>query len=557
MQVNIETIDLSSASVDINNISEELFLGPQGDVLRKLEDINTRWDTNIGLNKKFGMKPGGYDQIKELLMRQAWKFEMKNAGIERLFSRIENYSYLYSHISREFQSLQDLINIAKCNNIVWSDNSEEGAQAFDFIKDKLNPDEGNVFDNIDFYEITLNKVSFINDTVDAEDYGKVTKEYKNYYIELKVNVEKEYMDICKSNGNIITQVPISPITLSIKINLLKLLNQYAVKKSRDNSHNLNTPNYIGHGQSGYHQRTPSSGLDETYNCLINIKSMYNERDTRLKHPFLSSRRSDGTFRGQCFGDLHSDILGDIWKLNLPMLSINLINLSSKFVINQTHPLNNWQLLFHGWPGTMNEEIAQITGKPNPRDCNKALDSNETGNVDYCNESKCQLRDDCRYYLISTTGIPTSPEKEALWGEIFEMCGYTDTHDQYFNTIIVDYTYKQLLEQHYNISILMKDKAFVEMCDELAECYSESRAYMYLNNMRWNDWDELRYQCENEGIDFYAIEEKYRANLDRVVTENDVMARIASMGGAVPINMPASPQEEVEVNRQVINDDIPF
>ena len=152
---------------------------------------------------------------------------------------------------------------------------------------------------------------------------------------------------------------------------------------------------------------------------------------------------------------------------------------------------------------------------------------------------------------------TSPEKEALWGEIFEMCGYTDTHDQYFNTIIVDYTYKQLLEQHYNISILMKDKAFVEMCDELAECYSESRAYMYLNNMRWNDWDELRYQCENEGIDFYAIEEKYRANLDRVVTENDVMARIASMGGAVPINMPASPQEEVEVNRQVINDDIPF
>ena len=30
-----------------------------------------------------------------------------------------------------------------------------------------------------------------------------------------------------------------------------------------------------------------------------------------------------------------------------------------------------------------------------------------------------------------------------------------------------------------------------------------------------------------------------------------------MGGAVPINMPASPQEEVEVNRQVINDDIPF
>ena len=109
--------------------------------------------------------------------------------------------------------------------------------------------------------------------------------------------------------------------------------------------------------------------------------MYNERDTRLKHPFLSSRRSDGTFRGQCFGDLHSDILGDIWKLNLPMLSINLINWSSKFVINQTHPLNNWQLLFHGWPGTMNEEIAQITGKPNPRDCNKALDSNETGNVE--------------------------------------------------------------------------------------------------------------------------------------------------------------------------------
>ena len=143
--------------------------------------------------------------------------------------------------------------------------------------------------------------------------------------------------------------------------------------------------------------------------------------------------------------------------------------------------------------------------------NKALDYNEAGNVDYCNESKCQLRDDCRYYLISTTGITTSPEKEALWGEIFEMCGYTDTHDQYFNTIIVDYTYKQLLEQHYNISILMKDKAFVEMCDELAECYSESRAYMYINNMRWNDWDELRYQCENEGIAFYAIEEKYRAN----------------------------------------------
>ena len=69
-----------------------------------------------------------------------------------------------------------------------------------------------------------------------------------------------------------------------------------------------------------------------------------------------------------------------------------------------------------------------------------------------------------------------------------------------------------------------------------------------------------YDIHTQGVPYIATVLKVLSGknaVDRVVTENDVMARIASMGGAVPINMPASPQEEVEVNRQVINDDIPF
>ena len=68
----LEIIPIEDMDLDIKRAADELFLGPQAQLIEKIQNFNTRYssycssDNVIQINKKYGLKPGTYDKIKEV-----------------------------------------------------------------------------------------------------------------------------------------------------------------------------------------------------------------------------------------------------------------------------------------------------------------------------------------------------------------------------------------------------------------------------------------------------------------------------------------------------------
>ena len=62
-------IDITEIDIDINDVAERLFLGPQGALIEQIENFNTRYGRHIQgdiikITKGFKFKPGGKKILK-------------------------------------------------------------------------------------------------------------------------------------------------------------------------------------------------------------------------------------------------------------------------------------------------------------------------------------------------------------------------------------------------------------------------------------------------------------------------------------------------------------
>ena len=112
-------ISFDSSNINIEELAEQVFIGPQGQILEKIERLNSRYNFDIGVNKSFGFKPGVYDQLKEALITRWLRFNQKNAGIHALFKRIDNNSYTKQSLKREFCNLEDDMKEMRSSGVKW------------------------------------------------------------------------------------------------------------------------------------------------------------------------------------------------------------------------------------------------------------------------------------------------------------------------------------------------------------------------------------------------------------------------------------------------------
>ena len=75
-------------SIDVGTAMDDLYIGPQAEVLEKIAEFNrdyARNDDNIGITPKFRWKPGSYDKIKSILSNQWLRWNMRPSGMNSIF----------------------------------------------------------------------------------------------------------------------------------------------------------------------------------------------------------------------------------------------------------------------------------------------------------------------------------------------------------------------------------------------------------------------------------------------------------------------------------------
>ena len=90
-------MNFSRYSVDVRQVMEDLYIGPQAEVIELLDNFNNNYtngqdDLRIGITPKFRWRPGSYDKVKTICEQQWLEWHKRPAGMASIFDRRRNYN---------------------------------------------------------------------------------------------------------------------------------------------------------------------------------------------------------------------------------------------------------------------------------------------------------------------------------------------------------------------------------------------------------------------------------------------------------------------------------
>ena len=129
-----EKISLDEISnSQIENLSEQVLLGPQKEILEKVEDFNFRYRSDIGVTKRFRWSPGIYDKIRKAYT-SLLGWEVRTSKISTFLNKIDQSSWRYRNFKTELNQLQDMLDHLRSSNAQFQDNSDIVMEKFKFVK---------------------------------------------------------------------------------------------------------------------------------------------------------------------------------------------------------------------------------------------------------------------------------------------------------------------------------------------------------------------------------------------------------------------------------------
>ena len=124
-EIEAYSVDIESFNYDVSNMVNSIYIGPQGELLEKIDDFNGKFGSNIGITKSFTLKPGGYDSIKTAYNRWVLRYDLKPRGISSLFNRIRDYSWRYSTFKQDLLNIEHKMKCLKVSGLRWQDNTDD------------------------------------------------------------------------------------------------------------------------------------------------------------------------------------------------------------------------------------------------------------------------------------------------------------------------------------------------------------------------------------------------------------------------------------------------
>ena len=396
---------------NIQCLADRLLIGPQRDLLRKVQDFNGRYGLNLNITRTYRWSPGYMDQIKDFMVDRYIEKHMKRK-ISTFFNQIDNKSWMLSSFSRTLREIEDTLTEKRRTRAIFQDNS-------DIIEDRWEI----------LHKIIVKETKKVQDTMEHVGFQSEIVQSENQKYSLSFTWAFPEMDMNIFVGQNYFPVEMGKVEVNITFDIDDLVTQLC---------NDGSVQFVTLGED------ENCGIIFTNICRGNnygkIAGWYEPKhiggNRRLLHPFISSYQNetriiDGNgFTSTCLGDLTGRIWSELSKMDLLSTTLTLQQWLTTFNARDTRPLNNIRRTFWGLPERLNDPRFLNVYPMNADQCNYPSpeiehfedreDAVSAGfHTDYCDTINCGLRDACRYYrFINNTGDPVPAV--AIEGEDFEV-----------------------------------------------------------------------------------------------------------------------------------------
>ena len=393
---------------NIRDLAERLHLGPQAQVLELIEDFNRRYiliqdeyvhyDTMkapkgtkpLGINKKFGWKPGAYDTLKTIIY-SIQKLEKRANSMTRVVERVRSESqWKMRNLDNDITRIEVVLKELRSDGIVMQDNSDTAIEAYNIINNHFIEQYQN---SNGVFDVRIEPLIKNNEVMDYHIYV--------FYPYVKPNITYRHIE-----GNEIGTFQFQgEVKIRVKYRLSKLINILI-------SNNMN----ISRFNSTVVQNMHNNSKRGAFGIAGKVKSDYN-----LRHPYITSRiRHDNNgnridYNYTCFGNIQTEVDACLASLDLISAKIFIDRLVTHYDTN-TNPLNRLSFAYYGIPKELenNEEWNSITPFHSDEDCNYYdtlihMSKDIVKTDSYC-ANYCAYASKCNIYKAKTKQL-TVEEKE--------------------------------------------------------------------------------------------------------------------------------------------------
>jgi len=387
----MERVQIKNVDLKLNNITDKVIMGPQGEILELIERFNNQYNADISCTRTFRWSPGIYDKMRELLTRHFLGWNVRTNSMYTLFNKIESNNYYKRRLRESITQIDTKLYNKRSEGLVFQENKEEIKEYFLQFLNKLSEFADYKHDNV-FIEVTVG-----DEDLEMFNHGNI----RDIRISIVINIHPECLSVGVWDGDAQDSRHIANlytpyvIKLQYNISFIKWFNAFcsAFQSERDI---VNFNNMMGHG-TGY-----SEGWIEA-----------NEARRWIQFPYISIHG-----RGQiCLGDLQQALFGFMFNMNPIMFYDIVYQWATTFIVNKSHPYNNIALAFHGHPKDISDDdLIILGGSGDPNSCtygSKIINMLREGfepegeELDlanpYCDITGCKLRDNCKVYTQTIKG----------------------------------------------------------------------------------------------------------------------------------------------------------
>ena len=390
---------------NIQSLADRLLIGPQRDLLEKVQNLNNRYGLNLNITRTYRWSPGYMDQVKDFMVDKYIQKHMKRK-ISTFFKQIDEKSYMLNSLSRTLNQIDNTMAEKRRTRAVFQDNS-------DIIEDRWEI----------LHKIIVKETKKVTNTMEHIQFNTEVLESENQKTAISFTWAFPEMDM-----NIFVGQEYFPVEMGkVEVNITFDIDDLVTQLCNDGMVQFVT---LGDDENcGIRFSNLSRG--SSYGRIAGwYEPKYIGGQSSLLHPFISAyasniRRIDGNpFTSTCLGDLTGRIWSELSEMDLLSVTLTLQQWLTTFNARDTRPLNNVRTTFWGLPERLDNDTFLNVYPMNPDNCGyperDVLERYETREeaVDagfdnsYCDRVNCGLREGCNYYLFieGTEGIATPAEE---------------------------------------------------------------------------------------------------------------------------------------------------
>ena len=394
---------------NLNEIIEQIALGPQEEVVSLMEQLNQRWRTDFRCTPTFRWQPGFYKKLKEQAGRISNVNIQKNK-VSTYRNQIQNGRWNIDQFLTKIDEVDRKLYFLRNSGICFQDNTDDVNRVLAEYKEKIEETMVSAMELYPTMNLSVYHGLHINGHHNSRSYNGT-----NHAISFHVYIENVTMNI--NIGGESVAIPMGDLDIMICVDLIKnVMNR--IRNVR-----------VTQGAMGGGHTNPWNGAifhpQEPEILFPYISEARWNRD-QMQVAFTEGQNTRSGFSNVCFGNFDSEIREAAWTGDIIALFTYLDSWTKNFNVGRTGPLNGYDKMFHGiWP-EMLTEVWESTGNMSHM---SRMESCKYANVlnqeqpdqetSYCERYDCVLKNQCPSYqtlYVLTEEIDDSGELADQDGE---------------------------------------------------------------------------------------------------------------------------------------------